>query len=321
MAQAIVISSIGSASRDFATVTLWEASLPANFTTGDGRMEFGQMFADIVFTESLNVGFTGITMDRVNRAVLENAPGESPIWQPNAAIGPTGAVNFEKAPIIQGITFDGSDVPGTATIYSIRQGQGGQTNRCTFRNGPGIGANPNNTISQFCLYHDNADHGTVYTVASGGAPYICCGFVRNGKVTGGDGAKATSTGKLRPLGSWSLGNIGKSFSGIENSILTGFCAVDDTVFTDESITQVGLLESQVIANLRFADFDGSNFQLKTDSTLRLIGVPTARFGPLPFDLLNRFVSTPLGDQYDMGPFQGPAPDLKTGGRLFVTGII
>lgn len=316
MAQTIVISSIGSASRDFSTVTLWEASLPASFITGDGRMEFGQMFADSIFSETPSL-FSGITFDQVNYAVLENAPGESPEWRPSG-----GGISVVGSVSIKGIIFDGRDGSGDIVTWTVAPRL---MHNCIFRNGTASGIKSGNQAFVHCLFHDNVTHGLT-TLSGQGPPLVNCGFARNGS----DGAVNTGSGIVRPRGCWSLGNGGASFTKINNSIDVAHCFVDDTVFTDESITQFNLNESQVVAALGFADFDGSNFQLKTDSILRKVGLPLA-WGTtqgiagmgsiLPSDLLNRFIALRVGDSFDVGPYQGAAPDLATGGRLLVTGML
>jgi hypothetical protein len=78
-----VTHSIGSASRDFATIALWDASLPANFVT-DGNSQVGQLYNDSEFVITADISLSGHTTDATHTMTITTAAGQS--FQDNAGV-------------------------------------------------------------------------------------------------------------------------------------------------------------------------------------------------------------------------------------------
>lgn len=74
---AIVTNTIGTAGRDFSTIALWEASLPANAVTA-GNSYVGQCFNDSEFSVAGTVvTFSGTTTDATHTITLTTGSGQS----------------------------------------------------------------------------------------------------------------------------------------------------------------------------------------------------------------------------------------------------
>lgn len=72
----MTIKSIGSASRDYATVALWEAACPADLTSPAGTWE-GEMYNDSEFSTATTTSIAGITTDATHNVQLRCATGQS----------------------------------------------------------------------------------------------------------------------------------------------------------------------------------------------------------------------------------------------------
>jgi hypothetical protein len=87
-----VVKTIGSSSRNFTTIALWLASLPANLVT-DGNIQEGDMFNDSQFTTTAVTTFSGHTTDSTHYIFLTTGAGQS--FQDNANVR-TNALTYNQ---------------------------------------------------------------------------------------------------------------------------------------------------------------------------------------------------------------------------------
>jgi hypothetical protein len=84
----LTVKSIGTASRDYSTVTAWEAACPASLTATD-EIWWGQMYPDSDFQETASIA--GVTVDNLRFLKLSCAPanyhagveGAGVVWRPD----------------------------------------------------------------------------------------------------------------------------------------------------------------------------------------------------------------------------------------------
>ena len=72
----MTVSTIGSASRTYATIALWEAGCPANLVTAPDTWE-GEMYNDSEFVVTTTTTISGITTDSTHNVQLRCATGQS----------------------------------------------------------------------------------------------------------------------------------------------------------------------------------------------------------------------------------------------------
>lgn len=273
MAYGRIFESIGATARDFATVALWEAALPADLTAGDGQMRVGEMFDDANFTE-LGTTILGQTTNPNTPIILRAAAGESPVMRPTS--GSAGHILFAGTQnlYIDGIEFVGN---GGATIstalFNINSANKIHLQRCIFRNSPGIGLQVHNGDNYVlnCLAYDNTSHG----FRKGGivsSVFQNCGAFNNT----GDGfsaAIASGVNSILLRGDWSLDNTGADIGAARDDVNTGWNFISDTSFTDLGVTLMkNNQESQSSAAMGFVNLSGRDFRLAIGSALRAKGV-------------------------------------------------
>lgn len=140
-----VTKTIGSGARDFATLALWEASLPANLVT-DGNSYVGQCFNDSEFTGSTTLcTLSGHTTDASHTITLTTGAGQS--FRDNASVR-SNALRYNATNGV-GIT---STIAGTVIVVSD---QNVVISNLQIKNtggyGPALKTIGTNTVVDFCI--------------------------------------------------------------------------------------------------------------------------------------------------------------------------
>lgn len=300
--------SIGTAvGRDFATITLWEAS----FTTSNSVGHVGEVFADSDFDE--HPIFSGTNRsDPANQPILVAAPGQRPVIKPTTN-GDILKGGYNDTKII-GLTFDGINMTSGNGLRLT-------ANRaivvgCEARNCPGDGflfdlAGSNSAgLALYCLSHNNTGQG--FNSKSDGT-ILGCGVAKNG----GIGISGSGVGQdVNVQFSWSLDNTGADYQDI-NKVTIRFCYASDTSMTDQGALTFSddIFESQSSGSLGFTNFAANDFTLAVGSTLRLKGAlftHAFRRGGAAFltdaqatvhDVFANRLQADIGARFDVGPHQ------------------
>ena len=308
------VESIGATGRDFATVALWEAALPADLTTGDGEMRVGEMFADANITE-IGTLIAGQTTSENTPIILRAASGESPIWRPTSGSATVCLQTNTSDVYIDGIEFagDGGATITAALFLGNQLSLRGHILRCIFRDSPSIGLGFNAGSSFSALYilaYDNSSHG-IRNNGNAAVFVSNCGVFSNG----GDGFSARRVLEMALRNSWSLDNTGKDVFQVKDDAFTGWNFISDTSFTDESIVNMkNNSESQASGSMGFANLGGRDFRLNVGSVLRAKGTTfavhetTIAVGVASHERWLDLDRLPLlnvksSDLVDVGPFQ------------------
>jgi len=326
------IESIGATGRDFATVAAWEATLPANITaTGTNEVRIGEMHDDADFTE-VGTELFGIASDSNHFVTLRAASDKEysgvedggVVWKPTSGSGFLLRQRILHA-VISGIEFAGNGVGygGSGTLVGLLNIPNNGANnthvhRCAFHhntNGPGVllgGGGADGTIFESCLAYDNGEEGFAAGTASTPMFVVRCGAYGNA----GAGIRGFSVQSAFIWDSWSLDNTGVDVIGFSVAINGhGYNAISDTSFSGGSSNGVGILESQVTANLGFTNVAARNFKLTAGSALLLKGGPIGGSGiytgtinsvrvSLGSDVVGtRFPGLNEAESYDIGPHQ------------------
>lgn len=305
-----VDSTIGTSGRDYATVALWNAAVPANLTAANCSHR-GIMYADSVFNESTNI--SAHTVDLLHFMLLTAAPGQEYNGIEGAGVVWRGPVNTYLCLAlagfgqhVYGIEFDGQDTSGDANYGLIT---GFNFTRCGIHNSKDHGSvmGSNNGESRVAnIYYDNAQYGLRGAGAGGyGNAVVHCGFYRNGL----DGFHATApyAEQMTVLNCWGYSNGG---SAILNATNPQFCSVDDTSIADDGTN----LLSQLIGDAKFTDAPNGNFSLQAGSSLLQKGVFLAGsnlgfayiangFTYNAIDIKGTKFAAGFGQQADIGPEQ------------------
>jgi hypothetical protein len=118
---ATVTNSIGTASRDYSTIALWEAALPASAVTA-GNSYVGQCYNDSEFTAGAT--FAGTTTDATHTITLTTGPGQSFRDNAGAATNPLRYDQSKGVGIAGNVSyatvFDGSDQYVTISNLQIK---------------------------------------------------------------------------------------------------------------------------------------------------------------------------------------------------------
>lgn len=317
MAYAVIEETIGTATRDFTTVALWEdANDDTALTAGDGRSVIGIMQPDSIFTEVNTV--INFTTDHLNIFVLKAAKGAEYdgrpsdgttriLWQPTSGSGNilVASTTVEGQCIVEGIDFSGAGYTANDTLVESA-GNPPTFIRCAFRdNGSGGGLRCNGGIVTVapvaCIAYDNSDDGFL-TLSSGGiVPCYFCGAYNNG----GFGWRKLSAGKIALVGCWGYNNTNGNVEDPSVDIDLGFNSLDDA--TSDASWQ-GSLDNQVEADAKFTDAPNGDFRIQAGSSLLLIGPPagvTLKFVAtrLAHFNLRGISSIQYGDSFDIGPDQ------------------
>lgn len=316
------VSSVGTASRDFATVALWNASVPADPRTGGGTNTVGEMFADSVFTDvNIDLGpVTSTNMTQACNVILRNAPGEKPVWKPTGA-SVFSYLAIRRGIVVSGIIFDGDDRDVSGGGMVILSDQGPTANSATiigstFKNSSSNGlrlatSNGGQGNVVYCLAFDNAGGGIQSTAADGNSAgrIAYCGSAFNGGA--GYGANV-STSRITIVGSWARGNTGAAVGTVVFNLApaSSHNVIDDGSFTTIGLTlggsgAVNVLENATQANFAFANEATRDFTPGAGSVLLGEGAEQGSNNAVlePFDVNGNRLFLSGGTQLDVGPIQ------------------
>ncbi len=298
---------IGTASRDFATITLWESANPASADTN----QIGEVFADSDFDERPSISSTNQGDPSIENPILVAAPGQRPIIKPttNGNILTLGMNDLQ----IIGITVDGSSQPGGGGVgfNSVNNAFRHIFVGCEARFCKATGFHFNEPhVYLYCLSHNNDGDGFL-NIGSNQGLCLGCGAAKN-TLNGFKGLNVNNFLNLR--GCWSLDNTGDD---VEHIGLTSarFVYISDTSITDQGAPThtADIFESQSSGSLGFTNFASDDYTLAVGSALRQKG---SRFAHRFFgqeittspqlalqDVFASNLEADVGDRLDVGPHQ------------------
>lgn len=309
--------SIGTASRDFATISLWEATVAGNVNKG----QIGEVFADSDFDERPILSSAAPTDRPSTMPILRAAAGQRPVIKPTTNGDVLTVFNTQ----VHGLTIDGTNQ--TSGIGIKITGGKPLISECEVKNCAGDGIKSTaQIIILLCLAHNNGGNGIFTTVNQ--SSVVLCGAAKNG----GIGLRHDS-GFCDYRSCWSLDNTGDD---VKDADLTDtrFIYISDTSITNQGTPSFpdDIFESQTSGDLGFVDFANNNFRLDENSLLRLMGGMYSQIllqsninlghPQIRFDVFGNSLVPQFGDRYDVGPHQPSHIATPAGaGRVFTIGVI
>lgn len=300
----VEVKSIGTSSRDFATITLWGATVAGNINKG----QIGDVFADSDFDERPVLSSAG-AIDRPSTVpTLRAAAGQRPIIKPTT----NGNILTVSNAQVHGMTIDGASQ--TSGIGIRVTGVRSILSECEVKNCSGDGIRFTALgIALFCLSHNNSGKGIVMEVNQ--SALVCCGAAKNGD-TG-------LSGEFGPVSSmrscWSLDNTGDDIDAVSLTDVR-FMYISDTSITDQGTPTFpdDIFENQSSGSLGFTNFAGNDFTLAAGSALRKMGGLYSQVllqsnsdlehPQIGFDVFGNSLVPQFGDRFDVGPHQ---PSIAT----------
>lgn len=298
------LQSIGTVGRDFATHTLWEAALPADLTTGDGRTETGESHDDSDFDEVFSI--LGQITNGVKSVALVAAQNKTPVIKPDGLGGGPAVTCSTKNLIVDGLTVDGSLGLSSLAGFLVgatQEGAIGIMARCIAKN---LGDSGFITVAggakmMKCLSFDNDRGFELGRTTDVRVDLLNCGAYGNDN----EGFVQTNAGMLL-YNCWSFANPGANYQDEgANTSLGRSCWSDDSTISILTLADKNIEIAPGDVAAHFLNVLGRNFDLAVTSAMRKGGLRTQAFASLSVghDLGNRAILHHYGSIVDIGPFQ------------------